>query len=288
MLFVRKEGLMDSVSPSRVSVSSPKAGIAILILGISITLSGCSTLSASPGENPLDQSTEGLKTNQYGNWQEVTIDDAIPAYTPLTNYIPFGSEEAQMGRTVTHEEIIEGHAWAYNFAISEGIDSIAFDSSSDWDKWVREEAPKYIHPDYLEEITKPTTRESGLSEIVLSSPLKSLDGVLIYDGKRPNSIKIDNDIYIGFNESNPNSFTVAGALTSTYLVDDDRMMKQHAYVLYIVGHTERIEDVIDTPWYEKGGTSKVTVVFNFKYTIEKTSDGWKILGFDNSWYGNAE
>lgn len=262
---------------AKATLNKMKLGVAGIALGATLTLSGCA------GINPINSFTNIGKSQVYtSGTPELTeiesVEDEFGSYKRTT--IKDTSSVVLTTDGIQNKE--EGAAakdFVVKFIVEETLDSIALDNEAQWDSWKTNVAPKYIHPDYIDEILS--------SETVLSSEWGTFGGKGIVLTDAGNSM--------------PNLKRDGGArstdkLFKTFTVDQDRSSAEIMYVYTTGSSFYRVTDEDSKAFWRgfygnndfdskgqlnDGIDQSLQVDFNLSYTLKKHDGQWKIAGFSN-------
>jgi hypothetical protein len=204
--------------------------------------------------------------DEFGSYKRTTIQD--------TSSVALTTDGIQ-----NKEEGVAAKDFIIKFIVEEALDSIALDNESKWESWKTNVAPKYIHPDHIDEIL-------GF-DMVLSSEWGTFGGIGIALTDAGNSMP---------NLKRDGSARSTDKLFKTFTVDQDLINSE---ILYVYTTGSSFYDVTDDDskafWRDFYGNNdfdsksnlndgidqNLQVDFNLSYTLKKHDGEWKISGFSN-------
>lgn len=204
--------------------------------------------------------------DEFGSYMRTTIEDA-ESITSTTD------------STQNKEEGAAAKDFIIKFIVEEALDSIALDNESQWESWKTNVAPKYIHPDHIDEILgseMALTDEAGTfggKGYILTDAGDSMP-TLKRDGSARSTDKLFKDFLIDQDLTNPDTIYVYTTGSSFYTVKDEDAKK---FIGDLFGDNLSDSD----PRLNDGRDQNLQVDFNLSYTLQKHDGEWKISGFSN-------
>jgi hypothetical protein len=205
--------------------------------------------------------------DEFGSYKRTTIKDTS-SITSTTD------------STKNKEDGAAAKAFVLKFIVEEALDSIALDNESQWSAWKTNVAPKYLHPDYIDEILGSEMALAdefggvfGGKGIVLTDAGDSMP-TLKRDGGPRSTDKLFKDFLIGQDATNPDIIYVYTTGSSFYNVTDEDAKK---FIADLFG-----DNLFDSDSsLNDGRDQNLQVDFNLSYTLKRHNGEWKIAGFSN-------
>jgi hypothetical protein len=187
---------------------------------------------------------------------------------------------------LSEEEMHSAINWVLKFFSSEGIDSIAADSTSGWDTWKKDVAPTYIDARYISKVlAKPkdlntiSFGKTDRSLVIMNSVNRVMGGLLVRGQQRVTNMGFEGPVSAVASSSNKNAVTISGTLYASYKAEDVAVQRliMRQNVLWTDDNLK-----ISTPKLFDGNPGKAVLDSGFAYTVLKQSDGtWKIIDYEN-------
>jgi hypothetical protein len=219
-----------------------------------------------------------------GQWEQVQLQDSNDIFKEANQAVavPEG-----VSTNLSEEEMHSAINWVLKFVSSEGIDSIAADSTSGWETWKKDVAPTYIDARYISKVlAKPkdlntiSFGKTDRSLVIMNSVNRVMEGLLVRGQQRVTNMGFDGPVSAVASSSNSNAVTISGTLYVTYKVDDLAAQR-----LIIAQNDLWTKDALEisAPKLFDGIPGKANLDLGFSYTVLKQSDGtWKIIDYENS------
>ena len=268
---MKKKTLINAVKTVLVLAIVIALGIGVVLTGLWFLLDRNSPLwDASKRalyESGVPELVE-LETveDEFGSYKRTTLKD-ISSIT-LTNEAALNKEDGDSAKD-----------FIIKFIVEEALDSIALDNEAQWDSWKTNMAPKYIHPDYIDEILGSGMAMSdevgtyGGQGIILTDAGNSMPN-LKRDGTARSTDKLFKNFILDQDSMNPDIMKIYTTGSSFYSVKDE---DAKAFWREFYGNN----DFDSRPWLNDGLNQDIQVDFNLSYTLEKHDGQWKIAGFSN-------
>jgi hypothetical protein len=265
------------------TITKIKMGFAGLALGATLTLTGCAGV-----QNPINMFNNVTKEQIYESGMPElvnleTVEDENGSYVRTTIKDVSSVEYSRLDGGNTKND--EAKEFILRFIVEEALDSIALDNYSNWESWMKNSAPKYIHSDYINEILSGNTvMDNGFGEsmggtgVILTDARDSTMPTLARDGSSRASDKLFKSFTMTEDPSNSDILYVTTSGSAIYPVKDEDA-KPYIKNLFQGKEDEYVESM---PTLNDGKDSIIQVDFTLSYTLKKEGSDWKIAGFSNS------
>jgi hypothetical protein len=296
-----------------------KIGAAGAALAGTMALTGCSTpesnnltpgMTSSPSESiqpsPSDGSATSFNTSDGRTPAEGNVDQSTSILTvPKTAFLEtiierrtdeFGeyavtkmsypSIDSVDNKGVSKAVLTSALEFYTDFVSTEVLDSIALDNYSNYDKWVKEVAPKYVSQEFFNEVVASQSNGKG-GAIVFNNhnPLlnpssnKNISPVLMRDGGPRIFNKHIWDIK---SESVSGGIYIYASGAATIITDDSKGADW-----FDIAFGTNVGK--DAPFNKDGKPQVGQLNFGVGLTLVPDGDSWKIAGYSNSFsINNAE
>jgi citrate lyase gamma subunit len=205
--------------------------------------------------------------DEFGSYIRTTIEDA-ESITSTTD------------STQNKEDGAAAKDFIMKFIVEEALDRIALDNESQWESWKTNVAPRYIHPDHIDQVlSSPLERSQEGSTpdgmgVIMTDAGDSMP-TLKRDGGARSTDKLFKDFLIDQDLINPEILYVYTTGSSFYGVTDE---DSKAFWGGHLGNSDfdslsQLNDCRD---------QNLQVDFNLCYTLKKNDGEWKISGLSNS------
>jgi hypothetical protein len=255
-----------------------------------------STPSASPiaGTEPATVTVLGdFVTQLDAEGNLVTREDSLGTYALVTINPDDESlvlDKTQHDSTIaeagwTDEDILSAQKWVVEFAVEQGLDSIALDTDDGWERWKTEEASKYLAPEWMSmvESEEDVSENSDRSAMIFNNPNGNQPNLVREEGARLDKGEISVTKVSAFDIEQTGLPAIVFNLSASvsYRISDEEYLKS-----YKESNPDSSEEEIlaQLPDLADGKSQALPpVVFEFTYAVEKVGDTWGLVGFDNSW-----
>lgn len=257
---------------------------ALLAICFIFSTSACSLIpDTALSRNSRASSNGTVLEDSRGQWQQVQLQDSNDIYKEANQAlaVPEG-----VSTNLSEQEMHSAIYWVIKFVSSEGIDSIAADSTSGWETWKRDVAPTYIDAQYLSKVlAKPKNLntisfgKTDRSLVIMNSVNRAMDGLLVRGQQRVTNMGFEGPVSAVASEKDRNAVTIHGTIYATYKVEDSATL---AYTKKSNPILNDEEIRVTAPKLFDGNPGKAELDLSFAYTVLKQADGtWKIIDYEN-------
>lgn len=238
--------------------------------------------TASPTSSPETSTPSDVKTVP-GNGQVVkdkygSYEHAAPVDFPFDPEELVNNSWKEVG--FAQSDVKSAHKWISEFVSTQGVDSSALDGTDRtlWDSWVKNEAAKYVYKDNLADVTRD--HDDVLSGIIYNNPKDAITPVA-----RDGNVRISKeDVYInsitGYNNTGYKRLQLDGSVTASYRVSPESAI---AALKKARPKATEAELKKQFPKAFNAKEDKLTIIFDFAYSIRPDGDSWKITGYSNQY-----
>ncbi|PPG15382.1 hypothetical protein C5D36_09815 [Rathayibacter sp. AY1C6] len=184
-------------------------------------------------------------TDKYGSYALTTIDPTDESM--VVDQASLDSSVAQSGWS--EADVLSAQQFVVTFVAEQLNDSTALDRQTGWEQWKQDEAPKYVHPDYVDGIRSEQSDGADRS-IIISNNFNNATPDLVRDGgPRVAAGEISTDQVWAFTtDAGVPALSIKGTSSYTYRAVDGAPVYS------------------DTDW---------------AYALARSEGSWLITGFEN-------
>jgi hypothetical protein len=235
----------------------------------------------TPAEGDIDQSISILTVpkTMFKEYVYNRIADEYGEYA--VTKISYPSIDSVTNRGVSAKIVPSALEFYTNFVSTEVLDSIALDNYNNYDKWVKEVAPKYVAPEFLDILMSYQNSERPTALIFnnydpnnINYP-KNLIPVLIRDGGPRIFNKNMWGIFVEPVKGAAKTIYVKGMGSATIVADDEASIAWEN----IVAPGMKWDNF---PVYTDGKPQASQIIYEVGLTLREEGESWLIVGYSNS------
>lgn len=229
----------------------------------------------TPAEGKIDQSGSIL-TVPKSLFTETIVERRADEFGEYAvTKISYPSIDSVDNKGVSKADLVSALEYYTDFLSTEVLDSIALDNYSNYDKWVAEVAPKYIAPDYFDEVVNAQKhgKDAGVVFNNYSTLFKTKNVIPV--GLRDGGPRLLNKHIWGIKAESMDGGIYIWSMGAATLLVDDKSGADWWDALFGSGGSQQ-------EWYNDNKLQASQISFQVGLTLIPDGDSWKIRGYSNS------